>query len=317
MDVRQELIRYDRMRHFSMQILTVEYLMGHMHGSFELSYVLKGSGQCTIGAESVKLEPGQLVLINPYEVHSYVSQEGSTLVLLTAQFHRLFLRRYIERIPKLRFSSGSIETLSYNQYKELVYLFAKSAVVYFTDNDSQQFDILACAILLMGKLVSDLEWELDDNPDGAEKELQQSRAQRLRSYIDENFRQKITLAQLAEMEDVSTTHLSHFFRKAFGMTFQSYISTQRMEKALVLLRDPSVPLSEIYMRCGFSDPRYLDAACRRMFNCSIADYRRRCEAFEGQTNQRENRQLFYAYSWEESFAVLKQYLNSEEFNELL
>ena len=316
MDPRQEMVRYDRMRHFSMQITKIEYLMSHMHGSFELCYVLEGSGQCTIGAETVPLQPGQLVLINPYEVHSYVSQENTPLILLTAQFHRLFLRRYVERIPKIRFSGGSVEALSYNQYEELVYLLMKSAVVYFTESDSQQFDILACAIILMGKMVSYLEWELDDAPDSAEKELQQSRAQRIMSYIDENFRQKITLAQLAEMEGISTTHLSHFFRKAFGMTFQSYISTQRMEKALVLLRDPSVPLSEIYMRCGFSDHRYLEAACQKTFGCSAAEYRQRYETAEEKLEQDDGQQMLTVYRWEESLAVLKQCLDPEKFDEL-
>lgn len=317
MDVRQEMIRYDRMRHFSMQITKIEYLMGHMHGAFELSYVLEGSGQCTIGTNTVKLEPGQLVLINPYEVHSYVSKGEVPLVLLTAQYHRLFLRRYVEWIPKIRFSGGSIETLSYNQYKELVFLLMKSAAVYFTDSGSQQFDILASAILLLGRMVSYLEWELDDSPDNAEQELQQSRAQRLVSYIDENFRQKITLSQLAEMEGISTTHLSHFFRKAFGVTFQSYISTQRMEKALVLLRDPSVPLSEIYMRCGFSDNRYMEAACQRIFCCSVAEYRRRWEELGNLAGQHAEDDLFSVYSWEESLAVLKQHLTSEELGELI
>ncbi len=317
MDVRQEMIRYDRVRHFSMQVSKIKYLMGHMHGSFELSYVLEGSGQCIIGAETVKLEPGQLVLINPYEVHGYVSRSDNPLVLLTAQYHRLFLRRYVERIPKLHFNGESIEALSYNQYKELVFLLMKSASVYFADSDSQQFDILACAIILMGKMVSYLEWELDDTPDGAEKELQQSRAQRLMSYIDENFRQKITLTQLAEMEGISTTHLSHFFRKAFGVTFQSYISSQRMEKALVLLRDPTVPLSEIYMRCGFSDHRYLEAACKKTFGCSVAEYRRRCEEQEEEIRVKDAGELFSPYLWEESLAVLKKYLSPEEFDELI
>lgn len=317
MDTRQEIVRYDRMRHFSMYITRVEYMMSHMHGSFELSYVLEGSGQCTIGAETVKLEPGQLVLLNPYEVHSFVSQGEQPLVVLTAQFHRLFLRRYIERIPKLRFLGGSIEALSYNQYQELVYLLKKAGAVYFTESESQQFDILTCAILLMGKLVSYLEWELDESPDGAEKELRQRRTQRLMSYIDENFRQKITLAQLAEMEGISTTHLSHFFHKAFGMTFQAYLTTQRIEKAVVLLRDPTVPLSEIFMRCGFSDHRYLEAACQKIFGCGVVEYRSRCEAAEEQGQLPDNVGLYKQLSWEESFEFLKKYLSPETMEEWL
>ena len=288
-----------------------------MHGSFEISYVLKGCGQCIVGEETVKLEPGELVLINPYEVHSFVSHGNEPLVLLTAQVHRLFLRRYVERIPKLRFRGSSIGELPEDQYRELVYLLTKSAVIYFTESESQQFDTLACGILLMGRLVSYLDWTLEEMSGNAETELQNSRAQRLVDYIDENFRQKIKLSHLAEMEDISTTHLSHFFRKTFGMTFQTYLSTQRMEKALVLLRDPSVPLSEIYMRCGFSDHRYLEAACQRIFGCTAAEYRQWCQQQSLPAMLGEELELCSAYSWEESLTALEQYLGPEKVRELM
>lgn len=317
MDVRQEMVRYDRMRHFTVRISRIEYMMSHMHGSFELSYVLEGAGHCNIGDKTVTMEPGQLILINPYEVHSFVSQNDKPLIILSAHFHKLFLRRYVERIPKLRFSGASIEGLSYNQYKELVYLLTKAAAVYFTESETQQFDILACAILLMGKLVSYLEWELDKTSDAADQEVKQNRSQRLMDYIDENYRQKITLAQLAEMEGVSTTHMSHFFRKSFGMTFQSYLTTQRLEKALVLIRDPSVPLADVFMRCGFSDHRYLEAACQKTFGCSVMEYRNWCEEHGIGGTQQTETDMYTRYTWEESLALLEQYLGPEQLNELI
>lgn len=316
MDVRREMVRFDRMRHFSMQITKIKYLKSHMHGSFEISYVLTGNGQCTVGGETIKLEPGEMVLINPYEVHSFVSCGDEPLVLLTAQVHRLFLRRYVERIPKLRFRGSSIGELPEDQYRELVYLLTKSAVIYFTESESWQFDTLACGILLMGRLVSYLDWELEEISSNAETELLNNRAQRLMEYIDEHFRQKIKLSYLAEMEDISTTHLSHFFRKTFGMTFQTYLSTQRMEKALVLLRDPSVPLQEIYMRCGFSDHRYLEATCKRMFGCTVAQYRARCEQQELPDTPGAELQLYSEYRWEESLSALEQYLGPDKFREM-
>lgn len=311
MTVQQEMIRYDRVRHINVQISKIHFLKEHMHGSFEMSYVLDGTALCHRGSQTRNLSPGDLVLTNPYEPHSFVAQGDKPLVLLTVQIHKLFIRRYVERIPRLKFNSEQIASLTKEQHDILVKLLLQTAVSFFRDSVSQQFDILAYAALLLGKLASFLEWELEDNPDNAEKELQRNRAQRLISYIDENYRQKITLSMLAEMEGISATYLSHFFRKAFGVSFQTYLSAQRFEKALVLMHDKSISMVDICMNCGFSDSRYLEAACQRTFGCSVAEYRRRCVAQEDNEFDQGNNVLYKHCSRKESLDILKKHLGPE------
>lgn len=277
MDIEQEMIRYDRVRHINVYISKINYLSEHMHGSFELSYVLEGSAQYGQGAYRHIVTPGSLILTNPYEQHSFAAVGDQPLVLLTLQVHKLFIRRYVESIPRLRFNAMQVGQLPKEKHDQLVDLLLRTACAYLDGSGVKHFDVIAHATAILGKLYAWLDWELEDNSDTTGKELQKNRVQRLISYIDENYRQKITLAMLAEREEISTTYLSHFFRKNFGVSFQEYLKNQRLEKALVLLHDKNISMVDICMNCGFSDRRYLEDACQKAFGCSVAEYRKRIE----------------------------------------
>lgn len=305
MDIDQELIRYDRVRHINVYICKLTYMKEHMHGSFELSYVLEGNAQFSQGTCKRYLSPGSLILTNPDEQHSFASLSGKPVVLLTLQIHRLFLRRYVEAIPRLRFITSQIADLSPDKYDTVVKLLFQTACSYIKPSKSEQFNVMGYATLLMGELFSSLEWELENNPDTSGKELQRHRAHRLINYIDENYRQKITLAMLAEREGISTTYLSHFFRKTFGVSFQEYLKAQRLEKALVLLRDKNISKVDICMNCGFSDSRYLESACKETFGCSIAEYRKRFVEQGDQIPASGNNALSWKCTRQECIEILK------------
>jgi AraC-like DNA-binding protein len=161
----------------------------------------------------------------------------------------------------------------------------------------------------LGKLVSVLDWTLEEKLDSSEKELQKNRVQRLISYIDENYRQKITLSTLADMEGITTTYMSHFFKKAFGVSFQTYLSTQRLEKALVLMHDKSLSMVDICMNCGFSDSRYLEAACKRTLGCSVSEYRKRLEQQDDSEKEVVGDGLHEEFGRKASLKLLQEYLD--------
>ena len=49
MDVEQEMLRYDRMRHISVYISKVHFVKEHIHGTFEMNYILDGTVQIRRG----------------------------------------------------------------------------------------------------------------------------------------------------------------------------------------------------------------------------------------------------------------------------
>lgn len=317
MDAEYEIIRYDRVRHINVYISRVLSLKEHLHGSFELSYVLEGSALFYRGTETRTIAPGFLVLTNPYGIHSFATIDEKPLVLLTVQIHKLFARRYVENIPRLIFNCSKIGDMPQSQYDALVKLMFQMSIAYFGGGSSHQYDVMGYAMLLLGKLVSSLEWELDDTSDTPDNQLQMARTNRLTKYIDENYRRKITLSTLADMEGITPTYLSHFFKKAFGVSFQTYLSMIRFEKSLVLMHDRTLSVVDICQDCGFSDSRYLEAACQRTFGCSVAEYRKLCETRDSFKFKESDNILYRTCDQSESLNILKQYLGPTAFEALL
>ena len=311
MKVEHDLLRFDLIRHITLYVSKVHLMKEHIHGSFEINWILDGTAQLKRGLETKVVVAGDLTLFNPQESHAFVSLGNTPLTMLTMQIHQSFMRRYVEHIPKLFFEGDQINDLNREDLNTIKKLMLQTAAAYFSNDDAMKVNTIGYVSLLFGELMSKLKYEVVQNADDSEKELQKDRTRRLVEYIDENYRQRITLSMLAEREGISTTHLSHFFRKELGLSFQEYLSIQRLEKALVLMSDKTVSMKTICMDSGFSDNRYLEAACRKVFGCSVAEYRNRIETHGKIESLQESGIPYTRCSRKESMDILDSYIDRD------
>lgn len=103
-------------------------------------------------------------------------------------------------------------------------------------------------------------------------------------YIDENFRRKLLLGEIARREGLTMSYLSHLFKDTLGMSFQEYLKKRRFEYARSLLLGTRKSLLDISLESGFSDARYMIRMFAEEFGCSPREYRRKNasgEAAEG------------------------------------
>jgi len=73
------------------------------------------------------------------------------------------------------------------------------------------------------------------------------------SYVKQHLDEKITLGQVAELCGMSKSHFSRTFRRDRGITFQEFLIKQRIDKAVDLLRDSDLLVTQIALASGFSD----------------------------------------------------------------
>jgi AraC family transcriptional regulator len=76
---------------------------------------------------------------------------------------------------------------------------------------------------------------------------------KVKEILNDNPPDGITLQMLSSETRIHPVHLSKEFPKYFQTGFGQYIRTRRMEKAVGLLSDKKLSLSEIAFTCGFSD----------------------------------------------------------------
>lgn len=78
-------------------------------------------------------------------------------------------------------------------------------------------------------------------------------------YIDEHYGDELTLEGLAERFTMSPGHFSKKFKSVTGFGMSKYITQVRILNAEKLLLHTKLSVTEIAMRCGFSDSNYFTA----------------------------------------------------------
>jgi AraC-like DNA-binding protein len=77
------------------------------------------------------------------------------------------------------------------------------------------------------------------------------RIMKARIFIDAHFSDELSLREVARAAHISTNYFSEKFKEATGENFVKYVARLRFEKALVLLRQPNLRVSEIAFAIGF------------------------------------------------------------------
>ena len=105
--------------------------------------------------------------------------------------------------------------------------------------------------------------------------LDHVRLRRVLEYIDVNFKNDITLENLAEIAGCSAYHFARKFALAMGMPPHRFISRMRLEYAMAELAAGKLPLAEIALNAQFSSQASFTRAFHRSTGMTPNEYRRR------------------------------------------
>ncbi|MCE5257022.1 MAG: AraC family transcriptional regulator, partial [Spirochaetaceae bacterium] len=93
-------------------------------------------------------------------------------------------------------------------------------------------------------------------------------------FIKEHYREDITLQAVADEVELSASYFSTIFKEETGKGFTTFLNDLRVSKAKELLRDFSIPISEISSVVGFVDQSYFSRVFKAIAGVSPAVYRK-------------------------------------------
>jgi AraC family transcriptional regulator len=93
--------------------------------------------------------------------------------------------------------------------------------------------------------------------------LSQRQLRAVLAYVDEHLDSPLRLAALARVAGVSASHFKTLFRRATGEPPHRYVVRRRVERAVGLIRDGALPLSQVALEAGFAHQSHLARAMRR------------------------------------------------------
>jgi AraC family transcriptional regulator len=94
------------------------------------------------------------------------------------------------------------------------------------------------------------------------------------AYIDSHIASPVFVADLCALIQLSEAHFSRAFRRTFGKSPHAFLISRRVELAAQYMLQTDEPLSDIALRCGFTDQPHLCKHFRQVTGRTPGAWRR-------------------------------------------
>jgi two-component system response regulator YesN len=93
------------------------------------------------------------------------------------------------------------------------------------------------------------------------------------SLIQKNLSQDISLDEIAGTAQISPFYLSKLFKEEKGITFSTYITSLRLDKAKQMLASTNDSIKEISAQIGYNDQNYFSKLFKNQFGVTPSEFR--------------------------------------------
>lgn len=229
----------------------------HWHSCFEITYIVHGQGRYFVNGQTYLVSDGDIILFNNIEPHGWDVSDSLELIVmvfqpeLIANGFALLDYDYLE--PFLRRGTNFKNVLpATEQVTRDIYQLLRD----ISDEEEQRtvgYQLMIKANIL--KILTLLIRHSQDNSKSdsllSRKALEMKRLSRVFDYINQNYAERLTLSEAADMAYMSPNYFSQYFKKVTGQNFSDYLNSLRIKKARELLQDSSSSVIDVAMACGF------------------------------------------------------------------
>jgi AraC family transcriptional regulator len=119
-----------------------------------------------------------------------------------------------------------------------------------------------------------IEPELAQGAPDANGRLLAWQVRRVRDYVDRHITGPVLVADLCALIERSEAHFSRSFKRTIGESPHAFVIRRRLELAATYMLQTGAPLSDIALRCGFTDQAHLCKHFRQSTGQTPAAWRR-------------------------------------------
>lgn len=253
----------------------------HWHEEVEFDYIVSGTAVFTTINQSRIFQKGEAFFINSNVLCTMKTQtEGETCImdshlfhptLLGGHFKSIFSTRYLEPVLQNR----NLEFLEFRGdtscQKKILELLRRAALLQKKEHVEFQTRNIFSDIWLL--LLEELQ---EVKPVSAPlNNTRQERIQTMLTFIRQNYREKLSLEDIARSASISKSECLRCFRTGIGRSPFEYLQDYRIEIAERLLQSTDDSILDIALQTGFSNGAYFGKIFKEVHGISPGSYRKR------------------------------------------
>lgn len=268
----------------------------HWHPEVEVTVVLSGEVEIFVNNIGYRLTAGEGFFINANVMHKQASLPDSEdyPVLATICFlpdfigdcgENLIFRKYVMPIA----GNKTLRCVKLSPEKEWqkAMIDAVCRVCEISGKHSFGYE-LRCRDLLSEMWCSLAENVSEAVPATVDRRMMtgEKRLKKMLSFIYENYRDEISVEDIANAANISKSECFRCFRLMIEKKPIEFLNEYRLKKALELLTATDMPITEVCLNCGFGHISYFGKLFRTAYGTSPREYRNR------ENNRSGNTELF-------------------------
>lgn len=255
----------------------------HWHEEIELLYQLNGRSDIQIDGEKYQIQNKLLTVIDSRQVHS-IHTYSDTSMFICVHISKKLIEKYIPDIDLYRIYCipDDIPDSQFPEYLSVCRQMEALLRLYITDKPAWQMESEGIILQVLAQLIRHFSRKSAPDEIGLSSADRTSfnRIRDVITYVEEHFREPISLQDIAGHLGLGREYFCRFFKKNMGMSFLRYLNEVRISHVYRDLEQTDAPIAEIAEKNGFLNQKLFNRAFREVYGCTPSAVRRKSKPAE-------------------------------------
>ena len=216
----------------------------HLHDAAEFVTVRKGYLHMTVDGVPYHLEPNTILTVFPNAVHSYESASEDAEGISVA-----FVPESVEEFATVLKTQRPMNPLLKITDKTELLDSTLRRLEAISEEGKTSLLIPALIHLLVACLLDEMTLVPIENARNSQFLYD------VLAYVNDHYTEDLSLDTISKTLGIGKNRISQFFSQTLHVNFRRFLNTLRIEKACILLQDPSLSIKEVGYMCGFENAR--------------------------------------------------------------
>ncbi|MGF0095629.1 helix-turn-helix domain-containing protein [Peptoniphilus sp. SGI.035] len=243
------------------------------HEDVECLVVLNGKLEACLNGEIYNLSRGDIVFFDSKEGHATLAKEKETIALVL-HFSPKILDGFDKNRERYYWKGATDKDSRDNNFAIEIRKSLVEIIESFYDNslESKIKRSIATEKIIL-ESIENFATKGEVNKEDTVNLEKDNAIKKIIHYLDENYREKISLNDIADLVGYHPNYTSEIFSNSVGIPFTEYLQRKRLSEATKDLKQSDKKISEIALDYGFSNVRSFNTAFRESFGRSPSRYR--------------------------------------------